>query len=160
MPRCLSCSMKILIWLAVVAFCCTWRTGAVHACLCETVGPADGFDRAQYVFTGRVVSADHHEWLIEVDRVWKGQERLGHIIKLKDAYAATNCEFFFRQGERYIFFAIVAKGGRDIFFHPQVCNWTSHLRSTRVPSQTRESLWIEDFVVQEHGPGESPRDQR
>jgi hypothetical protein len=149
--------MKKLMWLAVLAFCWMCRAGGAHACSCERDMPAAGFDRAQYVFTGKVLNADHHEWQIGIERVWKGRERLGLIIKLKDAYAATDCEFFFQEGQRYLFFAIVAKGGKYVFYHPQVCNWTSPLQSTRVLSQS-ESLWIEDFIAREYGPGEPPRD--
>jgi hypothetical protein len=152
--------MKKLIWLPALVFCSMWGARVVHACSCETTTPAAGYDRAQYVFTGKVVSADHHEWLIEVERVWKGHERLGRTVKLKDAYTATPCEFFFQQGQRYLFFAIVAKGGRDVFYHPQVCNWTSPLQSTRVPTQEKEQLWIEDFIEREYGLGEPPPDAR
>jgi hypothetical protein len=151
--------MKTLTWLSALALCWTWGAGIARACSCETITPAAGFDRAQYVFTGRVVSADHHEWLVEVDRIWKGHEGLGRTVKLKDAYAATDCEFFFQQGQRYLFFTIVAKGGRDVFYHPQVCNWTSPSRSSRVPVTANELLWIEDFVVREYGLGQPPRNE-
>ncbi len=149
--------MKKLMWLPVLAFCWMWEAGQAHACSCERGTPAAGYGRAQYVFTGKVVNADHHEWLIEVERIWKGRERLVRTIKLKDAYAATDCEFFFQEGQRYLFFAIVAKGGKYVFYHPQACNWTSPPHSVRVPSQS-EALWIEDFIVREYGPGEPPRD--
>jgi hypothetical protein len=152
--------MKKLIWFPVLVFGWIWGARIAHACSCETITPEAGYDRAQYVFTGNIVSADHHEWLVEVDRVWKGHERLGRTIKLKDAYAATLCEFFFQQGQRYLFFAIVAKGGRDVFYHPQVCNWTSPLQSTQVPAQENERLWIEDFISRKYGQGEPPWDAR
>jgi hypothetical protein len=149
--------MKTRIWLAVVAFCLIWEAGEARACSCEKGTPAAGYDRAQYVFTGKVLSADHHEWLIGVERVWKGREKLGLTVKLKDAYASTDCEFFFQEGQRYLFFAIVAKGGKYTFYHPQVCNWTSALQSTRVSAQG-ELLWIEDVLARQYGPGEPPRD--
>jgi len=118
--------------------------------------PKPGFDRAQYVFTGKVISADHHAWLIEVERVWKGGERLARTIKLMDVYATLPCEFFFQPGQRYVFFAILAKGGKEVFYHPQACNWTRPLQSTRVPVEGSEPLWLEDFITREHGPGEQP----
>jgi hypothetical protein len=148
--------MKKFISIPALAFCWMWAASEARACSCERINPVAGYDRAQYVFTGRVMTADHHEWLIEIDRVWKSHQKLGRTIKLKDAYAFTSCESFFRQGQHYVFFAIVAKGGRHVFYHPQVCNWTSPLKAMRVPAQYG-SLWIEDFIAQEYGPGEPPR---
>jgi hypothetical protein len=148
--------VKALVW--PLALACSWisAAGATQACSCERPSPAGGFDRAQYVFTGKVVEAGTHTWIIEVDRVWKGGEKLRRIVKLMDAYAAMDCEFFFELGERYVFFAIVAKGSRDTFYHPQVCNWTSRLRSSRVATPDGVSLWLEDFIEREHGPGKPP----
>jgi hypothetical protein len=57
-----------------------------------------------------------------------------------------------------IFFAVLAKGSRDVFFHPQACNWTRRLQSTRVISPENESVWLEDLIVRQQGPGEPPRD--
>jgi hypothetical protein len=131
-----------------------WGAGTAYACRCDPVSPQAGFDRAQYVFTGKVVQAEHHTWLVEVDRVCKGQERLARTVKLMD------CEFFFQLGRRYLFFAILAKGGRDVFYHPQVCNGTRPLQSTPVPTEGSEPLWIEDLIAREHGPGERPADER
>ena len=67
-----------------------------------------------------------------------------------------DCEFFFKEGERYLFFAIVAKGPRDVFYHPQVCNWTAPLQSRRVVTPDGASQWLEDLIIREHGPGEPP----
>jgi hypothetical protein len=106
------------------------------------------------------VKADAHAWLVEVERVWKGREKLGRTVKLMDVYATTDCEFFFHSGQRYLFFAILAKGGREVFYHPQVCNWNKALQSTRVPAgEGNESLWLEDLIARDHGPGEPPRDE-
>jgi hypothetical protein len=147
---------RLLIW----AICCMCSAGAAYACQCDPISPEAGFDRAQYVFTGKVVQADHHAWLIEVERVWKGHERLTHTVKLMDVYATLDCEFSFQSGQRYLFFAILAKGGREVFYHPQACNWTRPLQSTRIPAEGNESLWLEDFITREFGPGEQPRAER
>lgn len=152
--------MKNLMRLLVLAICCTSETGAAQACSCVPISPAAGFDRAQYVFTGKVVKAEHHVWLVEVERVWKGHDKLRRTIRLMDVYARMDCEFFFGLGQRYLFFAILAKGGRDDFYHPQACNWTRPLQSTRVPAPGNESLWLEDLIIRQHGPGEPPRDGR
>jgi hypothetical protein len=144
----------------LLGVCWMWGAGAAHACRCDPLSPQAGFDRAQYVFTGKVVQAEHHTWLVEVDRVWKGGERLARTIRLMDVYAKMDCAFFFQLGQRYLFFAILAKGGRDVFYHPQVCNWTRPLQSTRIPTEGSEPLWIEDLIAREHGPGERPPDAR
>jgi hypothetical protein len=134
--------------------------GAAHACSCDPISPEAGFDRAQYVFAGKVVRAEGHTWQVEVERVWKGHEKLGRSVRLMDVYATIDCEFFFQLGQRYLFFTILAKGGRNVFYHPQVCNWTKPLQSTRVPAEGNESLWLEDLIARDHGPGEPPRDEQ
>ena len=150
--------MKSLIRLLGLGIFATLGVDAAQgACSCDAVSPSEGFDRAQYVFTGKVVKAEYHTWLIAVDRVWKGREKLAAPVKLMDIYAAMDCELFFELGRSYIFFAILAKGGRDVFYHPLACNWTRPLQSSRVATKENESLWIEDFIVREHGPGEPPR---
>jgi hypothetical protein len=103
-----------------------------------------------------VVQAAAHEWSVLVDRVWKGKGKLARSVKLKDAYSFTDCEFFFHLGQSYLFFAILAKGGRAVFYHPQVCNWTSPLQSSRVVTKENESISLEEVIVREHGPGEPP----
>jgi hypothetical protein len=95
--------------------------------------------------------------VVEVERVWKGGEKLARSVRLMDVYASIDCEFFFELGQRYLFFVIRAKSGKDVFYHPQVCNWTSRLQSTRVQTQQGESLWLEDLIIREHGPGEPGR---
>jgi hypothetical protein len=151
-------TMKTLASFLVFVSCHVSGAEAAQNCSCERTSPAAGFDRAQYVFTGKIIEAGMHTWLVEVDRVWKGQGKLGHIARLMDVYAAIDCEFYFKLGERYLFFAILAKGGRDVFYHPQVCNWTSSLRTNRVLSPQGDSIWVEDLIIREHGPGEPPRD--
>ena len=132
------------------------RAGAASACPCQPITPEEGFDRAQYVFTGKVVEIDGHTWTVEVDRVWKGAEKLASHVRLLDVYASIDCESYFALGRSYIFFAIVAKSSRYVYYQSEVCNWTRALRSTRVAG-SHGSLWLEDSIVQDHGPGEPPK---
>lgn len=148
--------MKTLLRLLVFALCWTWGTGAVQACSCAPLSPEAGVDHAQYVFTGKVVQAEQHVWIVDVERVWKGHEKLHRTVKLMDVYARMDCEFFFELGQRYLFFAIVAKGDRHVFYHPQACNWTRPLQSTRIPGAGNESVWLEDWMVEQYGPGKPP----
>ncbi len=150
--------MKNLVVLIGLAIFWVWAAGNALACSCQQISPAEGFDRAQFVFAGTVVEAGSHIWVFHVDRVWKGRERLTRRARLMDVYAAMDCEFFFESGQRYIVFAILAKGSRDVFYHPQVCNWTRPFGSTRVRAEGNESLWLEDWIAREHGPGEPPRE--
>jgi hypothetical protein len=47
-----------------------------------------------------------------------------------------------------------------VFYHPQVCNLTTPLRSTAVPTEQGDSVWLEDLIAREHGPGGPPREER
>jgi len=126
--------------------------GVAHACSCEPITPAQGLERAQYVFTGEVVEEAGHTWTVDVDRVWKGAETLPARVRLLDVYNGIDCEFYFEAGRSYLFFAIVAKSSRYRYYQPEVCNWTSALRSKRVGS-----MWLEDLIARDYGPGEPPQ---
>jgi hypothetical protein len=127
-------------------------TVAAQVCSCPPNSPDEGFDRAQYVFTGKVVSAQNHVWFVEVERVWKGQEKAASCDQADGCLRAMDCEFFFELGQRYLFFAVLAKGSREVFYHPQACNWTRRLQSTRVPLLGMRSLWIEELIVRSTDP--------
>ena len=136
---------------------CLWvcGAGAVHACSCQQISPAEGFDRAQYVFIGTVAETSGHTWIVDVKRVWKGADRLAAQVHLLDVYAMIDCESVFATGRDYLFFVDVAKSSRYVYYQPQVCNWTSALRSKRVPGP-EGGLWLEDFIVRRYGPGQLP----
>jgi hypothetical protein len=152
--------MKKLMSLFLLASLCLGAAGAAYACSCDQASPEAGFERAQYVFTGTVIEAERHLWIVAVDRAWKGAEKLARKVRLMDVYASMDCEFSFELGRRYLFFAVIAKGGREVFYHPQACNWTSPVQSRRVPTPEGDSPWLEDLIAREHGPGEAPKDER
>jgi hypothetical protein len=136
-----------------------FEAGPAHACSCEQISPAEGFDRAQYVFSGRIAETSGHTWVVDVNRVWKGADRLAGQVRLLDVYAMIDCEFFFAMGRDYLFFADVAKSSRYVYYQPQVCNWTSALQSKRIPHPEGGFEWLEDFMTRRYGPGQPPMAQ-
>ena len=132
------------------------ETEIAHACPCEEISPEQGFEEAQYVFTGKVVEEVGHTWTVDVDRVWKGSEKLASRVRLLDVYNGIDCAFYFEQGRSYLFFAIVAKSSRYMYYQPQVCNWTSALRSKRVGG-AEGAMWLEDLIARDYGPGDRPK---
>jgi hypothetical protein len=141
----------LLAALSVFAF----AAETAHACPCEEISPAEGFAEAEYVFTGKVAEEVGHTWTIDVDRVWKGGEKLAGRVRLLDVYNGIDCAFYFETGRSYLFFAIVAKSSRYVYYQPQVCNWTSPLHSKRVRGPDGP-LWLEDLIVKDHGAGDRP----
>jgi hypothetical protein len=129
---------------------------AAHACTCESISPAQGYARAQYVFTGWVVEETGHTWTVDVDRVWKGADKLAAQVRLLDVYNGIDCEFYFEPGRTYVFFADVAKSSRYVYYQPEVCNWTRALHSVQVTT-SHGVIWLEDLIAEEHGSGERPR---
>ena len=120
-------STRMIAALLALTSTWLWSTGSAQACSCEAISPAEGFARAHYVFVGKVVEAGTHTWRVEVDRVWKGKETLPRTARLMDVYAMMDCAFFFKEGERYLFFAIVASipfwlhaGSKLALLHPRV----------------------------------------
>jgi hypothetical protein len=148
--------MGTVAWLLGTAGLSTLGAGAAYACPCEAISPAQGFERAQYVFMGKIVEARQHTWTVDVDRVWKGADKLAGRVRLLDVYAGIDCGFYFEAERSYVFFAIIAKSGRYVYYQPQACNWTSAVRAKRVAG-TDGSPWLEDFVVKTYGPGERPK---
>ena len=146
--------LKFLAWL--VGALVLSSAGAAHACSCASISPAQGFARAEYVFTGAVVEEAGHTWTVDVDRVWKGADKLADRIRLLDVYNGIDCAFYFEPGRAYIFFAIVAKSSRYVYYQPEVCNWTRALRSTRVVTARGEE-WLEDAIADDYGPGGPPQ---
>ena len=146
--------------LVVTTILVSLGIGTATACPCKLKSPAEAFEQAPYVFTGAIVEADRHLWRVAVDRVWKGGDKVTSSVRLMDAHAATPCESAFELGRTYLFFAALGKGvlGKDpvLFFHPRVCSWTSLLRSRRFVTAEHESLWIEDLIVRDYGPGSPP----
>ena len=129
--------------------------GSAWACPCDQISPTQGFERAQYVFTGKVVEETGHTWTVDVDRVWKGSGNLAGRVRLLDVYTGIDCASYFEVGRAYLFFAIVAKSSRYVYYQPQVCNWTSALHSRRIVNSTA-SMWLEDVIEKNYGPGERP----
>jgi hypothetical protein len=127
-----------------------------YACPCEEISPAEGFAEAEYVFAGKVVEEVGHTWTVDVDRVWKGSERLASRVRLLDVYNGIDCAFYFETGRSYLFFAIVAKSSRYVYYQPQVCNWTSPLHSKRVRGPDG-ALWLEDLIAKNYGAGDRPK---
>src|SRR5260370_38416341 len=82
-------AMKTLVW--PLALASSWMSGAggAHACSCERTSPAAGFDRAQYVFTGKVFEAGSHTWGVAADRVWKGRRILRSRERVMDRDVST-----------------------------------------------------------------------
>jgi hypothetical protein len=148
--------LKVLTWLVGLFGLPLATAEAAHACACDSISPAQGFARAQYVFTGKVVENSGHTWTIDVDRVWKGADKLADRVRLLDVYYGIDCEFYFEPGRSYLFFAIVAKSSRYVYYQPEVCNWTRALRSTRVDGP-HGAIWLEDLIAEDHGPGMTPR---
>jgi hypothetical protein len=129
--------------------------GGAHACSCAQISPDEGFNRAQYVFTGKVAEINGHTWTVDVDRVWKGADKLAKRVRLLDVYASIDCESYFELNRAYIFFAIVAKSSRYVYYQSEICNWTRALQSTRVATP-HGAIWLEDLILERHGTGTAP----
>ena len=103
-----------------------------------------------------MIEINGHTWTIDVDRAWKGAEKLASRVRLLDVYNGIDCEFYFELGRAYLFFAIVAKSSRYVYYQPAVCNWTRALHSARVLGP-HGPVWLEDLIAENYGPGEPPK---
>jgi hypothetical protein len=111
----------LLIAFGILVFSAT----ETSACMCGAITPAQGFDQAQAVFTGKVIKVKKSEWTILVDRVWKGE--IEETITLHDAHRGSSCAAGYKRGESYLFLINVEKSEQKLVYSPQVCNWGTRL---------------------------------
>jgi hypothetical protein len=139
----------------VILGCVLFGAHEVFGCVCGALTPAEGFDRAQVVFTGTVLKAKKSEWVISVERVWKGN--IEPQIVLYDAHADSSCASRFSRGVTYLFLVDVKNSNSAIRYSPQVCNWTNRLKSDRVRfGQDGPYRLVEDWVLMGRGDGYLP----
>ena len=124
------------------------------ACTCRAIKPAQGFDQAQAVFTGKVIKAKKSEWTIIVDRVWKGE--IEETIALRDAHPGSSCAAGYKRGESYLFLINVQRSEHKLVYSPQICNWGTRLKSAKVEFEGTPASWIEDLVLKDRGAGTPP----
>lgn len=144
---------KLIAFLGVLPFLLLSARTA-PACSCSSLMPDQAFDRAQAVFTGKVIKARKKEWTVAVDRVWKGGPE--EIIKLQDAHAGSSCASSYKSGESYLFLINVKESDGKVVYSPQVCTWTTRLKANRLDLGERGSFWVEDLVLQGRGEGNLP----
>ena len=149
---------KAALLIVITAFVLVAANKAL-ACSCSISLPSQGFDRAQAVFTGKVIKAKKSEWTIVVDRVWKGE--VGETITLRDAHAGTSCASGYKKGESYLFLVDVVKSERRTIYNPQICNWGTRLKAARMEIGENAYAWVEDLVLKGRGEGKLPiREER
>jgi hypothetical protein len=144
---------KILFLLSIGAIILS-TSDKSFACVCSSRPPSEGFDKAQAIFIGKVTKAKKSEWIVAVDRVWKGEVQ--ETITLRDSMPGTSCAIGFKKGESYLFLVKFVKSERKIIYYPQVCNWGTRLKSTRLEIGENTYAWVEDLVLKDRGDGKPP----
>jgi hypothetical protein len=124
------------------------------ACLCGAITAAQGFDQAQAVFSGKVIKAKKSTWTVVVDRVWKGE--VEERITLHDALPGSSCAGGYERGESYLFLINVEESEHGVVYSPQICNWGTRLKSTKVEFEGSPATLIEDLVLKDRGAGKPP----
>lgn len=143
--------MKIAKWIIIIGLFLL-STAEAFGCSCVAITPSEAFDQAQAVFTGTVIKARKAEWVVSVDRVWKGE--LKAKIVLRDALARSSCASHFKRGVSYLFLIDVNERRE---YSPQVCTWTTRLKTIKVRFAGDEPYrFVEDLVLMGRGEGHPP----
>jgi len=125
------------------------------ACVCEFALPAQDYDRAQVVFTGKVIKAKKSAWTIIVDRVWKGE--IKETVVLRDFLPKSSCSASFKKEVSYLFLVNVVESKGKTVYYPQVCSWgNTRLNKYRVEVGGNNYMLIEDIVLRNRGEGYFP----
>ena len=136
----------------------------VLACVCGYMGPQSGFAVSDAVFSGKVIRSSKSKWIVEVDRVWKGE--VESQIELFDANAGTSCSTRgFKKGRSYLFAVDIENKDGKIRYYPQPCNfWTVALKRTKITVKETQIIvgegegakWAEEWVLMGQGEGRPP----
>jgi hypothetical protein len=145
--------MRKLPWLIAFAIL-LFTASESFACMCGAITAAQGFDQAQAVFTGKVIKAKKSEWIVVVDRVWKGE--VEETITLRYAHPRSSCAAGYERGESYLFLINVEKSEHKVVYSPQICNWGTRLKSAKVEFEGTPATLIEDLVLKDRGTGKPP----
>jgi hypothetical protein len=117
--------------------------------------PSQGFERAHAVFTGKIVQASKAHWIVEVNRVWKGE--VESQIVLTDAHAESSFAASYKLGESYLFLVNVEAVNGTTQYSPQVCNWGTRLKGAKVALNPKgPARRVEEWVLMGHGEGRRP----
>jgi len=139
---------KTITFLGVVTFLAL-NAGVASACMCASIGtPKTNLAEARAVFRGKVLAAAKGEWIIAVDKVWKGE--VGKKVLLRDPRVGTSCESEFVSGQSYIFFTDLGQSGREVIYHPKACTWTTSL------TYRHEGELASERIQRELGKGRPP----
>ena len=131
------------------------------ACGCSCLfprTPAESFEQAQAVFTGKITRSSKTEWIVAVDKVWKGE--INALVELFDAHARTSCATKYKIGKSYLFLVNVEVGNGGIRYSPQVCNWGVRLKSARLSFGHGSGIWVENWILSGRGNGRKHRERR
>jgi hypothetical protein len=150
--------MRKIPFLLIALWILLSTTSESSACTCGAITPAQGFDQAQAVFTGKVLKAKKSEWTIAVDRVWKGE--IEETITLRDAHPRSSCAAGYELGESYLFLVNIEKSKHKVVYSPQICNWGTRLKSAKVEFEGTPATLIEGLVLKDRGAGKPPRKQK
>lgn len=143
--------MRTTKWIIILALFLL-ATDEAFGCSCAAITPSEAFDQAQAVFTGTVIKARKAEWVVSVDRVWKGE--LKAKIILRDALARSSCASHFKRSVGYLFLIDVSERST---YSPQVCTWTTRLKTNKVRFAGDEPYrFVEDLVLMGRGEGHPP----
>ena len=114
-------AVRLILVLAVAAFWLPASAEEAAACSCSPMTPAQAFDRADTVFTGRVAALGVRRGLFgqssidpataefTVSQVWKGPQQ--ETMTIKTVRSEVSCGFEFRQGLEYLVYAREGKTG-------------------------------------------------
>ena len=149
----------MLFFVLAVVFALT-RAAQVEACSCIRETPAEGFARADAVFSGRIAEVKPNPdsgrggflVSIEVLEAWKGVTE--PIVKVSTAANSAICGYAFQVGRSYLIYA-VRDDGRPL--RVSLCSRTQLLEEARedLKSLGKPSLRIDDGAKSKKGNGDS-----
>jgi len=94
----------------------------LFGCVCPVITLRQGIASADAIFSGAAKRLSDSEWLVEVERTWKG-ERIVKEVTVRDPAPMTSCSRRLDDGGRYIIFARVKTDRGQPVYYLDACNW-------------------------------------
>jgi hypothetical protein len=119
--------MKSLRLTVLIAAFLLINFDSVLGCVCVPATVPQQIERAQTIFSGKVIGRTSLGIRFKVQNWWKGTSHLSEISLYADSKVITDCDVSLKIGETYLVYAFVSSPGNKL--ETNQCSGTKELKS-------------------------------
>ena len=114
--------MKAIQTALIIIVLITLNIHSALGCVCPVITVKQGIAGADAVFSGTAKRVSDTEWIVEIERIWKGKS-MAKQVTVRDPAPMTSCSRRLNDGERYIIFTKVKIEQGQQIYYLDACNW-------------------------------------